>query len=321
MIHSSLSNEFPNYPTVNIDQKGDVVGLKSKVTFLRNQIAYSVKIADKYQSTQVSACLSTFETRAYLTIAFFKVDQIKPCKNQDVEVTEIDTQKLNQLMKDPSLLGIQKQPKSLYEPDNRKIMNTETVGTGKPWTPPMAHYVGTKELKARPMTRGNYNNYRDWAMPENENPDDEGYLVEYMDGGKPNDERHKGYISWSPKDVFEKAYSVNGRLTFGAAIEALKQGKRVQRSGWNGKGLFIFMQVPSEVPMEVVPKMSSLPQSVKDEFERRFTSGEKREGVDPIENNTIKYKNQLAMVYPDNTIYGWVASPSDVLEEDWVILD
>jgi len=110
-------------------------------------------------------------------------------------------------------------------------------------------------------------------------------------------------------------------VSFGAAIKALKEGKRVQRSGWNGKGLFIFMQVPSEVPMEVVPKMSSLPQSVKDEFERRFTSGEKKEGVDPIENNTIKYKNQLAMVYPDNTIYGWVASPSDVLEEDWVILD
>lgn len=31
-------------------------------------------------------------------------------------------------------------------------------------------------------------------------------MVEYVDGGKPNDERHKGYISWSPRDVFEKSY-------------------------------------------------------------------------------------------------------------------
>lgn len=94
---------------------------------------------------------------------------------------------------------------------------------------------------------------------------------------------------------------------FGQAIEALKQGKRVARQGWNGKGMFIFMQIPSEIKKEVIPNMQSLPQSVKDEFAKR--------GGD------IRYKNQLAMVYPDSTIYGWVASPYDVLEDDWCILD
>lgn len=94
---------------------------------------------------------------------------------------------------------------------------------------------------------------------------------------------------------------------FGQAIEALKQGKRVSRSGWNGKGMFIFQQVPSEIQEDIIPKIQSLPQSVKDEFTKRGGS--------------ISYKNQLAMVYPDNTIYGWVASPSDVLENDWCILD
>ena len=96
-------------------------------------------------------------------------------------------------------------------------------------------------------------------------------------------------------------------LKFGEAVEALKQGKRVARTGWNGKGLFIFMQVPSEIDAKIVPGMQSLPQSVKDEFVKR--------------GGNIRYKNQVAMVYPDNTIYGWVASPSDVLEEDWCILD
>jgi len=56
-------------------------------------------------------------------------------------------------------------------------------------------------------------------------------------------------------------------MNFGQAIEALKEGKRVQRTGWNGKGLFVFMQVPSTINREIVPKMQSLPQSVKDEFE------------------------------------------------------
>lgn len=100
---------------------------------------------------------------------------------------------------------------------------------------------------------------------------------------------------------------LNTGLSFGAAIEALNEGKRVSREGWNGKGMFIFRQVPAEIDAEVVPKMQSLPQSVKDEFIKR--------------GGNIRYKNQLAMVYPDNTIYGWVASPSDVLEQDWGILD
>lgn len=67
-------------------------------------------------------------------------------------------------------------------------------------------YEGTKRIYAEPMTRGEYNTYRGWETPADEDPTDPGYLVEYTDGGKPNDSRHAGYISWSPADVFERAY-------------------------------------------------------------------------------------------------------------------
>ena len=70
----------------------------------------------------------------------------------------------------------------------------------------MKTYTGTKTLSARPMDRGTYCVYRGWALPDAENGDDEGYLVEYHDGGSANDSRHAGYISWSPKDVFERTY-------------------------------------------------------------------------------------------------------------------
>jgi hypothetical protein len=111
-------------------------------------------------------------------------------------------------------------------------------------------------------------------------------------------------------------------LTFGEAIEALKKGKRVARAGWNGKGMFIFMQVPAEIEIYNVHNMQSLPQEVKDEFIRRDEDSIWNQGEDSLPNphDSIRYKNQIAMVYPDNTIYGWVASPSDVLEEDWCIL-
>ena len=57
-------------------------------------------------------------------------------------------------------------------------------------------YEGTKRLHATPMNRGDHNAYRGWQVPADENPADEGYLVEYVDDGKPNDSRHAGYISW-----------------------------------------------------------------------------------------------------------------------------
>lgn len=75
----------------------------------------------------------------------------------------------------------------------------------------MKKYIGTKLVKAKPMTRGEYNTYRGWRIPENENPKDKGYLVEYSDY----------YISWSPKEVFERAYIAvddNKELPSGVSI-------------------------------------------------------------------------------------------------------
>lgn len=70
----------------------------------------------------------------------------------------------------------------------------------------MELYVGTKTLFAKEMNKEDYCKYRDWIVPENEDPKEEGYLVEYTDGGKSNHPLHKGYVSWSPKEVFEKTY-------------------------------------------------------------------------------------------------------------------
>ena len=77
----------------------------------------------------------------------------------------------------------------------------------------MKTYIGTKIINATPMNRADYNEYRNWNLPENEDGSDEGYLVEYTDGGKPNDSRHAGYISWSPKAQFDAAYLAIGDVS------------------------------------------------------------------------------------------------------------
>lgn len=69
-------------------------------------------------------------------------------------------------------------------------------------------YIGSKVIKAIPTTKKEYCDYRGWAVPQNEDPDEEIYLVEYEVDPKstPNHPNHAGYISMSPKHVFDTAY-------------------------------------------------------------------------------------------------------------------
>lgn len=67
-------------------------------------------------------------------------------------------------------------------------------------------FLGVKIVNAKPMTRLVYSQFRGWDLPPDENGDDAGYLVEYTDAQRPNVSGYQGYVSWSPKDVFEQAY-------------------------------------------------------------------------------------------------------------------
>ena len=167
-------------------------------------------------------------------------------------------------------------------------------------------YIGTKVIHARPMTRQAYNDYRGWQLPDNEDGADDGYLVEYVDGGKANDPRHAGYISWSPKDVFERSYRASHDMTFGQALEALKVGQRVARKGWNGKGMWLSLSGP--------------------------LGGRKIGNESFWSANNARYAAEqpdcAATVLPCITmktatgeiLMGWLASQTDILAEDWEIL-
>ena len=60
----------------------------------------------------------------------------------------------------------------------------------------MKNYIGVKIVKAAPMTKGEFNRRKGAVPPLLEQDDEEGYVVKYPDG----------YVSWSPKKVFENAY-------------------------------------------------------------------------------------------------------------------
>jgi hypothetical protein len=67
-------------------------------------------------------------------------------------------------------------------------------------------YYGTKRVEA-------------WPQEKDGKP---GYAVQYADG----------YISWSPKVVFEAAYMPTTAMSFGTAHAALMDGHKVARASW-----------------------------------------------------------------------------------------
>ncbi len=159
-------------------------------------------------------------------------------------------------------------------------------------------FIGSKLINAEPMERMLYNDLRGWVTPEDECPHDEGYLVEYLDGGKPCHPAYKGYISWSPKDVFENAYKKSGEMTFGDALECLKRGMKVARAGWNGKGMFLFLVQGSTFQVNRPPLLGIYP-----------------------EGTTINYCPHIDMKTADDKVVPWLASQTDMLADDWGIIE
>lgn len=106
-------------------------------------------------------------------------------------------------------------------------------------------------------------------------------------------------------------------LNFGQAIDLLKQGKLVQRAGWNGKQMFIFMRPEDDLPITIISSIKSLPDNVKKYLVQVQYNNEILYSSD----NTIKIKftPYLCMKAADGSIVnGWLASQTDMTAEDWV---
>lgn len=168
----------------------------------------------------------------------------------------------------------------------------------------MQQHIGVKLINAKPMTRQAYNDFRGWQLPADENGADEGYLVEYIDGGKANTDIYAGYVSWAPKDVFERAYRPTTGMNFGLAIEALKAGHKVARAGWNGKGMWLVL-VPGTPSAQLKP---GTPYA-------EALGLASCEILPHIDMWTVNASGRRAM------LPGWLASQSDMLADDWHVVN
>jgi len=100
------------------------------------------------------------------------------------------------------------------------------------------------------------------------------------------------------------------KLSFGQALDQLKLGKAISREGWNGKGMFVYLNKGS-----------------------RDVSGESHEGTENVEGipfhlfemgdkgTVTRLPNVNMKAATGSTVTGWLASQTDLLAEDWCVLD
>lgn len=91
-------------------------------------------------------------------------------------------------------------------------------------------YIGTKQIKAFPMSWGDYCKLRGFEVGD-KHPNTIGYIVEYplTEDSTPNVEGFDGYVSWSPVRAFEEAYMVAEHETHLIRIEIERTRKEIER--------------------------------------------------------------------------------------------
>lgn len=102
--------------------------------------------------------------------------------------------------------------------------------------------------------------------------------------------------------TLEEMKEQQAEFDFGMAISFLKEGERVARKGWNGKGMFIYLVNGNTIPKSNLRNEAAL--QISDS---------------PVD--TVKINSHIDMKAADGSIViGWLASQTDMLAEDWVLV-
>lgn len=96
-------------------------------------------------------------------------------------------------------------------------------------------------------------------------------------------------------ELTQKVAMQDLRMSFSEALVCVKAGYRMQREGWNGKGMFVFLVPGSVSKVNREPLLSIL-----------------GEGTE------VKYHGHVDMRTADGQIVPWLVSQTDLLAEDWM---
>lgn len=87
-------------------------------------------------------------------------------------------------------------------------------------------------------------------------------------------------------------------LSFSAALESVKAGKKISREGWNGKGMFAFLVPGSNFKVDRAP------------LNTMYDAGTK-----------VTYRPHIDLKAVDGTVGVWNPNMMDILADDWLIVE
>lgn len=87
-------------------------------------------------------------------------------------------------------------------------------------------------------------------------------------------------------------------MDFSDILDEIKSGKKVARSGWNGKDMFIFLVPGSQFKVNRAPLLGIYPEGTE-----------------------IDYCPHIDMKTADGKVVPWLASQTDIMAEDWEIVE
>jgi hypothetical protein len=106
--------------------------------------------------------------------------------------------------------------------------------------------------------------------------------------------------------------NVDQRLDFGAALRAAKAGKQIARKGWNGKNMFVFLNKGNY----------DFPNGKSNGESNDYIEGVNIELFETGDVGTVTRLPNLNMRSASGaTVTGWLASQTDLLAEDWNIIN
>lgn len=86
-------------------------------------------------------------------------------------------------------------------------------------------------------------------------------------------------------------------MNFSDALERIKEGQRAARSGWNGRGMFVFLVPGSRFEVNRAPLLGIYPAGT-----------------------VINYQPHIDIRTADGQVVPWQASQSDILADDWLLI-
>lgn len=174
----------------------------------------------------------------------------------------------------------------------------------------MERYIGTKRILAQPMRLGEYNAYRGWDMPADEDPAKPGFLVDIPTARAATTRSMTATYRGAPKLCFWRRIAPTGTLPSAMLSISSRKAPRSRGRDGNGRDMFLYLNPGSHDAKPPAMERGELIDGVHPDLFNNGATG-----------TATRLPNINMRAASGATVTGWLASQTDILAEDWTIVE